>query len=139
VDYFNSFVVINFMWGILSLILLMLSEQRPFSYTKYSLFLLILGWLYLGACIPIFKDNYFIPESLSGFYTGVAIILSVEVWVLMLLTLLGIGLAKRAHDDEYQSFMLRFHKPLRLIFKPLWILLAISNILNSGIFFVISY
>lgn len=134
-DYFNSFVVVNLVWGITSLILLILSEQKPFVYTKFSAFLLIIGWLYLGACVPIFRDLHVIPESLSSFYIGVAIILSIEVWVLMLSTLLGIGLAKRAHDEEHESYMLRFHTPLRAAFKPLWIMLAVFNILNSGLYF----
>lgn len=133
-DYFDSFVVINLTWGFISLIFLVLSERKPFIYTKFSTFLLIFGWLYLGACVPIFRDNHLIPAQLSNFYIGIAIILSIEVWILMLSTLLGIGLAKRAHDDEHQSYMLRFHKPLRLVFKPLWMLLAIINIINSSIF-----
>jgi len=123
------------MWGVMSLLLLILSEKKPFIYTKFSTLLLMFGWLYLGACVPIFRGLYVIPESLSNFYIGVAIILSIEVWVLMLSTLLGIGLAKRAHDAEHESYMLRFHTPLRAAFKPLWILLAVFNILNSGLYF----
>lgn len=135
-NYIEIFIYINFFWGITSLLLVHYSEAEPFKYTKYSIALLAIGWVYLSACAPIFRDSHFIPEYLSAFYMVFAIILSIEVWVLILLTLLGIGIAKKSHHHEHQSYMLRFHKPLNRIMKPLWKILAITNILNPTFYFL---
>ena len=135
-NYIENFIFINLAWGVIAFFLVQLGENKPFNYTKYSVVLLALGWFYLAACAPIFRDSDFIPDALSIFYMCFAVILSIEVWVLILLTLLGIGLAKKSHDPEHKSYMLRFHKPLNKITKPLWKILAIANVVNASSYFL---
>ncbi|MEN8794418.1 MAG: hypothetical protein ABF294_08215 [Flavobacteriales bacterium] len=135
-NYIENFIFINLAWGVITLFLVHFSEIKPFKYTKCSIILLVLGWIYLAACAPIFRDSDFIPDNLSIFYMCFTIILSIEVWVLILLTLLGVGLAKKSHDPEHKSYMLRFHKPLNKITKPLWKILAIANVVNASSYFL---
>lgn len=137
-NYLELFVFINFSWGGLTLILLPFCERKRFEYTRSAIALLTISWIYLIACIPVFRDGVSMPEYLSTFYVVMAVILSVEVWIVMLLTLLAIGLAKQSHHPEYKSYMLRFHKPLHRLIKPLWYFIAISNLINSGYYFLIS-
>lgn len=134
--YFEWFVLISLCWAGITLVLIPISERGEFNYTKFASVLLVLGWLYLGACVPIFKDGFLIPNYLSNFYLRLAIILSVEVWIVMLLTLLAIGLTKKAHDPEHKSYMVLFHKPLRRVIKPLWVFVGVLNVLNAGYYFV---
>lgn len=134
--YLEWFIVVNFCWGVATLTLIPLSERKRFNYTKFANILLVLSWFYLGACVPIFKDGFLMPDYLSNFYVRFAIILSIEVWIVMLLTLLAIGLAKKSHDSEHKSYMLLFHKPLRRFIKPLWIFISVLNGLNAGYYFV---
>jgi len=134
--YLEWFVTINFCWGLMTLIFIPMSERNKFSYTNFAKFLLIFSWCYLVSCVPIFKDGLMIPESMSTYFWGVAIILSIEVWIVMLLTMLAIGLAKTAHDSTHKSYMVMFHKPLNKYLKPLWFVIAILNIVNSGYCFV---
>jgi len=135
-NYLEWFVIINFCWGLMTLVFIPLSESNKFNYTHFAKFLLIVSWCYLIACVPIFKDGLTIPADMSTYFQGVAIILSIEVWIVMLLTLLAIGLAKTAHDPTHKSYMVMFHKPLNKFIKPLWLVIGVLNIVNSGYYFV---
>lgn len=135
-QYLELFIFINLIWGITTLSLLPFCESKPFEYKKIAIILLILSWAYLLACVPLFKGAIIIPEFLSSFYTFLVIILSVEVWVVMLLTLLAIGIAKKSHDPEHSSYMLQFHKPLIKLIKPLWFFIGIFNVVNACFYFV---
>ena len=134
--YLEVFIFINIIWGVLTLTMVPLCQVKPFEYRKTAIFLLILSWLYLLACVPLFRGSVTIPDYLSPFYTWLVIILSIEVWIVMLLTLLAIGLAKKSHDPEHSSYMILFHKPLVKLTKPLWLFIGALNVINAGYYFV---
>ena len=135
-SYFEIFIYINLGWGALTLLGVYFSEKSPFEYRKIvTIPLIIFSWLYLLLCIPLFKKGLYPPETQELFYAVLAAILSVEVWFVMLVTLLAIALAKQDHNPDYQSYLLRFYRPLRNGIKPLWLIISFLNLLNSGCYF----
>lgn len=132
-SYFELFIYINMVWGIMTVFGVYFSEKSHFEYRKtVAVSFIILSWLYLILCVPLFKKGLNPLVTQDTFYTLLAAILSIEVWFVMLVTLLAIALAKQAHNSDYQSYLLRFYRPLRNGIKPLWLIAGLLNMLNSG-------
>lgn len=132
-SYFELFVLINLGWGVVTLACVSSANRKGRYVKKIVMPFILLSWVYLIACVPLFKDGLQPPENLSLYYTIVAGILSIEVWLVMIVTLLTISLAKKAHNPEFKSYLLPFYQPIRKVFKPLWPIVAIANIVNSGV------
>lgn len=136
--YAEVFVWISFIWGIFSLISLSFCQLRKRKYSWLVVALLIVAWGYLFACVPLFKLGAILPDNMALYFTILAMVLSLEVWVVMLLTLLGIAIAKTNHDENHHSYLLRFHQPLVNICKPLWLILCLINVINAGYYFIVN-
>ncbi|MDP2559675.1 hypothetical protein [Psychrobium sp. 1_MG-2023] len=133
-EYLDYFVFIALAWGCFSLISLFFGENKPFCYNKLTVVFITASWAYLVACVPVFRDGLFIADNMQLFYAIVAGVLSVEVWLIIFSTLLSVGLAKTAHDPEHESYIVKWHRPLRQVIKPLWYLTALVNIGNAAYF-----
>ncbi|WP_435276179.1 hypothetical protein ACMAZF_03965 [Psychrobium sp. nBUS_13] len=135
-SYFELFIYINMGWGVMTVFGVYFSEKSPFEYRKtIAIPFIIVSWLYLLLCVPLFKKGLEPLAIQDTFYTLLAAILSIEIWFVMLVTLLAIALAKQAHNSDYQSYLLRFYRPLRNGIKPLWLIFGLLNMLNSGCYF----
>lgn len=132
-SYFELFVLINFAWGGLSLAVLFTGEKNNGYVKPIVVPFIVLSWIYLLCCVPLFKDGLQPPQDLATYYAILAGVLSIEVWLVMIVTLLTISLAKKAHNPEFKSYLLPFYQPIRKVFKPLWPIVAIANIVNSGV------
>ncbi|MCG7530594.1 hypothetical protein MHM98_04375 [Psychrobium sp. MM17-31] len=132
-SYFEIFILINLGWGAISLTSVLLAEKNGRYVKPIVISFIVLSWLYLLCCVPLFKDGIQPPETLALYYTVVAGILSIEVWLVMIVTLLTISLAKKTHNPEFKSYLLPFYQPIRKVFKPLWLIVALTNIINSGV------
>ena len=130
-NYLEVFSFIVLAWGVISLIGLSLAETSPYQYTKFAPLTLMLAWVYLAACVPVFQKNQFIVPEMSFFYGVLAVTLSIEVWLIFLSTLIAIGLAKTNHDPKHHSYMVLWHKPMRRVIKPLWAIICVANVTNS--------
>ncbi|NRA59910.1 MAG: hypothetical protein HRU25_03155 [Psychrobium sp.] len=137
-NYLEVFSYVVLAWGIVGLLCLSLGESRPRHYTKFAPLMLIISWAYLVACVPVFQAKQFIPAQMSFFYGAVAALLSIEVWLIFLSTLIAIGLAKKNHDPDHHSYMAQWHIPMRKVIKPLWSIICVANVINALYFHALS-
>ncbi|NRA72091.1 MAG: hypothetical protein HRU24_13800 [Gammaproteobacteria bacterium] len=126
-SYFEVFPYLSLSWGMLGLFVSIKGEQYQGAIKLW----LILAWGYLIACVPLFRDGQFIAESMQFFYAMIAIILSLEVWLIFIGALVAIALAKQAHDPEYSGFILKYQPSLRRAFKPMLLLFSVAHLTNS--------
>ena len=134
-SYIEAFPYITFIWGVIALFCVRFGETKPKQYNGLAILLLVLSWGYLLACVPLFRDGHFIPEHMQSFVGLVAALLSIEVWFIFIGAMLGVGLAKTAHDPEHKSYLTTWHSPIRQLIKPAWQVIAIANMANALYYF----
>lgn len=142
-SYFELFPYISLLWGTLGLTVSLRGERAYATqpkltpgedigrYKMLAKLWLIIGWGYLTACIPIFREGRQIAEAMQFFYSMIAILLSLEVWIIFLATLVAISLAKKSHDPEFSSVFLQWHWPLKRLLKPMLQLVSVAHIANA--------
>lgn len=127
ISYFEAFPYLSLLWGVLGLFVSIKGRQYQGAIKLW----LVLAWGYLVACVPLFRDGQHIAESMQFFYSMIAILLSLEVWLIFIGALVAIALAKKAHDPDHSSFILQWYTPLRRAFQPLLLLFSVAHLINS--------
>ncbi len=136
-DYIDLFPYIALVWGFVSILCIRFGEDAPKQYNSLTIVLLVLSWVYLLACAPLFREGQYIAPNMQGFVTFVAAILSIEVWFIFISTMLAVGLAKKAHNPDNKAYLPNWHSPIRRLFKPAWQVVAVANVCNAGYYFLL--
>jgi len=130
-NYLEVFPSIALVWGVLGVAVGLKGEVAATDkYTVLTKLWLVIGWAYLAACVPIFQESQHFSAQMTFFYAAFAVILSLEVWIIFLGSLIAIALAKKAHDHEFSSLMLQWHLPIKRVLKPMLQVLSVLQIVN---------
>jgi hypothetical protein len=125
-------------WGIMGLAVTLKGESAvKGQYNLITTLWLMVAWAYLAVCVVVFRDVTHIANSMEIFYSIIAFLLSLEVWIIFIGTLIAVALAKKAHDPEFSSLLLPWHLPLIKVFKPLLLVLSTAQIINA-LYFVLN-
>jgi hypothetical protein len=119
-------------WGTMGLAVTLKGESAARGqYNLITTLWLIVAWAYLTVCVVVFRDVKHIANAMEFFYSIIAILLSLEVWVIFIGTLVAVALAKKAHDPEFSSLFLQWHLPLKKVLKPMLQVLSAAQIINA--------
>lgn len=134
-SYLELFPYITIAWGVCALLCIRFSEPQPKQYNGLAIVMLVLAWGYLLACAPLFREGEMVPQQMELFVSVVAGLLSIEVWFIFISTMLGVSLAKIAHNPEHKAYLPGWHDPIRSLFRPGWYAVATANVIN-GLYFL---
>ena len=136
-SYFELFPYVALAWGIWGLVVSFKGESsHPFKYNLLSKLWPIVGWMYMVACVPVFRDGQYIDQTMTLFFSIIAMLLSLEIWTILLGTLMAVALVKKTHDPQFTSLFLSWHQPLRNVLKPMLLLVSVAHIINTLYFLI---
>lgn len=126
-SWFESYPYWSLTWGLVGLGLLLwitkLRKDQNLRYEKLCAWLLPFGWGHLALSIPLFKEGIIIPVELKSYYTGIAILLTLEMLPLFLGTFTAVAVAKKYHHAEFDSLFLNVRPRLEPVLLPLWVVI----------------
>ena len=125
-SWFEQYPLWSLAWGVLGLALLVwgwqLRSRSVRAFERLMAWMLPAGWLHLALSIPLFNPNATVPAEMGIYYTCAAILLTLEMLPLFLGTFTAIAVAKKYHQDDFESLFLGARAHLETGLLPLWIL-----------------